>query len=933
MNSRPRRVFISHTAEFAAHPRPRSFVAAAVAAAVRAGDVPIDMSYFTARESAPADYCRRKVLDCDIYIALVGFRYGSLVPDADTSYVEFEFSTAVAAGMPRFIFMLSPDAEVPLGRFFDSQHHERQRKFRERLSGAGTTTAEFRTVEGLESLVYQALRESRETVGVGSADWIDPPAPAGAELGVAALFQLPPDIVDFTNQRDVLQVVLDIVGDQAPDTPRALVITTLTGKPGIGKTALAIRLGHQLKSFYPAGQLYVNLRGYENEALNPYDVLGDFLRALGIPGKAVPSRPEERVNLYRSRLANQRFLIILDNARDEAQVRDLLPGSGTSTVIITSRSRLAGLDGMRLVNVEVLEPADAVRLLGLIVGEARVAGEPAAAAEIAALCGYLPLAIRIAGARLVARPHWSLGVMAQRLRDERGRLYELRVADREVRANFALSYRGLPEISKRLFRRLGIIPGKDFPPWVEHPLLDSYQDTFDHLDALADVNLLEPTGTDAAGQPRYRFHDLIRLFARQQLSVDEAESERTEALRRFCACYLTLAEQADLHLLGDGRREVAAGAVRRVPRLPDSVLGLVRRRPEAWLMAEHIGIMNLVELAFEHELWEETWELAGTLGTFFDREAMWSYWRRTYELGLRAAQNGRSRSGTAGMLRGLGVVAWYESRWNEAVPILQEAVSAHDAAGDTVGRALALRNLGVVFRDQSRWPEAADCYEEALAAFRAVDDTRRAALTLRNAGDVYRDLNRFAEARSRLEECRSMYEALGDERGLAYTLRSLGDTLWGEGELGRAAACFEQCIPIFRRRNDRRALGRALRNRGLVFRDQGRPAEARAAYTESLEIFRELGDRHGEARTLQSLGVVHADDGEFAEAAECHGRSLAVFEELGDRLWQGKTFYALGSAHSGMGDDAHGEQLRRRGLDILTELGALDSPEARRWLG
>jgi hypothetical protein len=258
-----------------------------------------------------------------------------------------------------------------------------------------------------------------------------------------------------------------------------------------------------------------------------HDVLGRLLRALGVDGQAIPDGADERVDLYRSLMADRRTLVLLDNAADEAQVRPLLPAGAGNAVLVTSRTRLTGLAGTEVIDLDVLPPEQAVELLGKIAGADRVAREPAAAQVIAALCGYLPLALRIAGVRLAAKPHWQLQRLAHRLAEHQRRLDELTTGDLEVRASVGMSYHGLGETEQRAVRLLGLLEVPDFASWMLAAMLDiSAADAEEVADHLAHAQLLDTIGDDATGQLRYRFHDLVRLYARERLAAEETLATR-----------------------------------------------------------------------------------------------------------------------------------------------------------------------------------------------------------------------------------------------------------------------------------------------------------------------------------------------------------------------------------------------------------------------
>lgn len=344
--------------------------------------------------------------------------------------------------------------------------------------------------------------------------------------------QLPPDIVDFTGCDAQLAVIAQHLIAGA-DRSGMVPVAAITGKAGVGKTALAIHAAHQLRAHFPHGQLYVDLRGAQAQPLDATQVLGRFLRALGVDTTAVPDDVEERAALYRSRLANRRLLILLDNAEDEQQLRPLLPATPSCAVLITSRPRLVGLSGAHRIELDIFEPDQAVELLAWIAGPQRVADELAAAQQIVRLCGFLPLAVRVAGVRLGARPHWRLARLAADLSDERRRLDELAFGDLAVRASLALSYQRLAEPARMAFRLLGLLDAPDFPARVCAALLDIPQAEAENvLDTLVDAQLLDPAGPDSAGAARYRCPDLLRVYARELVIAQEPVADRLAALER-----------------------------------------------------------------------------------------------------------------------------------------------------------------------------------------------------------------------------------------------------------------------------------------------------------------------------------------------------------------------------------------------------------------
>ncbi|EST39464.1 hypothetical protein N566_01835, partial [Streptomycetaceae bacterium MP113-05] len=361
------------------------------------------------------------------------------------------------------------------------------------------------------------------------------PAESGTGREISRPAQLPATVPDFTGRAGLVAELGEELGT-AEGTVMA--VSAVAGIGGVGKTALAVHVAHATREHFPDGQLYVDLQGAGPAAADPEAVLGAFLRALGTPDAAVPDGVEERAALFRSRLAGRRVLALLDNARDAAQVRPLLPGAEGCAALITSRTRMVDLAGAHLVDLDVMSPEEAMTLFTRIVGRDRVESERQAAMDVVAACGFLPLAIRIAAARLAARRTWTVSVLASKLADERRRLDELQAGDQAVKATFELGYSQLDSGQAHAFRLLGLADGPDISLHAAAALLAlGPDDAEDVLESLVDTSLLE-----SAAPGRYRFHDLVRLYARQCAERDEQSACRREAaLSRLLDFYLATA--------------------------------------------------------------------------------------------------------------------------------------------------------------------------------------------------------------------------------------------------------------------------------------------------------------------------------------------------------------------------------------------------------
>lgn len=567
-------------------------------------------------------------------------------------------------------------------------------------------------------------------------------APTGPLITPA---QLPADITDFTGRRAQLATVAHLAA--AADRV-ATVLVAITGRAGVGKTTLAVRAAHRLRVQYPDGQLFVDLRA-QAHPLTPADVLARFLRSLGVDRTAIPDDAEERAALYRSRLADRRVLIVLDNAECEAQLRPLLPGTPGCAVLITSRTRLAGLTGARLVDLDIFEADQAVELLARLAGPRRVAMEPAAATEIVRLCGFLPLALRIAGARLGSRRHWPLSRFEADLADEHHRLDKLRLGDLDVRASLALSYQSLDGTAQRAFRLLGLLEVRDFAAWAAAAMLDVSQWRAEELvDNLVDMHLLDVAGNGASGQCRYRFDNLLRAYARELARDQETQANRRTALDRAFGGWLALAEGAARHLTSATFAQTfAAGTCWR----PDeATLKAVISDPCGWFKVEWPALAGAVEQAFSVGSGQLGWALGVRLSRIFLVRGYYDDWRQVCELMLWGARGAVSGAADAMTLRVPTELHRLALRLDEARDGIDEILSASAGAGGPVLRPPVAGVIGTV-------SEALPRLDSALASLRELADRHSDASPMRRLGTAHR-LQRSFEKVARCVQ--QVFEAL-----------------------------------------------------------------------------------------------------------------------------------------------------------------------------
>ncbi len=457
--------------------------------------------------------------------------------------------------------------------------------------------------------------------------------------------------------------------------------------------------------------------------------------------------------MFRARLAHRRMLIVLDNAADAAQVRSLLPWSSRCAVIITSRVGMSALAGAHTVALDVMPVADAVELLAAIIYPESAISEPAAIREIAELCGYLPLALRIAGARLRPRP-WQLPWLAERLRQESRRLNLLKAGDLEVRASFSLSYEGLSPTLQQAFRLTGALP-LEFPAWALAAVTDHDVDNAEELlEQLADAQLVDISSVDASGLLRYTLHDLLRDFARECLAETDTPEARQAALAGLLEEYIAMATLG-AQILQPGAH---TQAITRAP-LAATIL---RSRPRQWFSAERTNLIALVQRAHDAGLWEQTWQLAQLLPAMFDWRAGWQAWEHTQQLALVAARNAHHVTAETAILCGLGALHRELGQFDSAVAMLTSSVELARGGGDVDAGASALRNLGDTYRYQGMLTDAIRCFTTALEVFDGLNDRRSMASCFNGRGDAQRGLSCWAESEHDIRQAIELYRALDD---------------------------------------------------------------------------------------------------------------------------------------------------------------------------
>lgn len=670
--------------------------------------------------------------------------------------------------------------------------------------------------------------------------------------------QLPPEVINFVGRDDLVERIATVVAPPAP-TRNGLPIVVLSGPPGVGKTELAVHVAHRLRSQFPDGQLFVNLRGFSLDAsVRAEETLGGFLRALGVPAERIPLPPDERGALFRSMMTGRRVLLVLDNASSPDQVRPLLPGSAECAVIVTSRDSLFGLsavNGADRVPVDPVTGAEAEALLGTIIGADRADAEPTAVAELATACGFLPLALRIAASNLVAMPGQSVAEHVRELRsDDRLAAFAIDGDDQaSVRVAFDLSYRALQPELARLFRLLSLAPGPDFDRYAVASIAGvGVAQARRMLASLATANLVMHHGAD-----RYGFHDLIRDYAASQARRDSPES-RVAATRRLMDYLLCTADAASRMLYSDFPRLP-------MPDLPSGVACPTWPTPLdalRWLDTEVMNLVATVRDAGVQDSGAPVWLLADSLLGYFVRQRQDIAWPSTLSSALAAAERAGDAVAMAALQRGLGRLHFRRNEHAQARACYLRSARLSQELGNRAGEGHDLIGLGTVAFELQDYVEAAQCFEKALPRLRTG----------------------------------------GDREGEATSLVNLGITLTMVGRTERGRECLSYGRAIAEDLDLRNLRPRATAGLAMSRSWCGDFEHASAEFTSVLSSWTDLGYVQGQAETLRNLAEIHLETDRIHEAMTMAEQALALAEQMdakwvamGARVTLGEALLTLGN--------------------------------------
>jgi tetratricopeptide (TPR) repeat protein/transcriptional regulator with XRE-family HTH domain len=720
---------------------------------------------------------------------------------------------------------------------------------------------------------------------------------------------LPAPVTGFAGRADQLDALSRIL-EQPGGTA---MICAIGGMAGVGKTALAVQWAHQVAAEFPDGQLYLNLRGFDRsgEPVSATEAARAFLDALGVASSQLPGTAEAQLSLYRSLLAGKRMLVVLDNARDVAHARPLLPGSPTCRVVVTSRNQLAGLAAIEAAHplaLDVLTDGEARQLLAGRLGENRLGADPDAVTAIINACAHLPLALSIVAARAATQPRLPLRQVAADLSASPAA---------DVRAAFSWSYRQLGPATARVFRFASLHPGPNLePPAIASLTGMTAEQAARELDALARVCMIQ-----YAGPSRYSLHDLLRGYAAELASGRDSAADRRAALSGLLDYYLSAAALAmDAVFPAERHRRPTVSAI------SDHAAGFTSDSAAiTWLRAQRANLVSLVGYAADHGWPGHATRLAQVVFRFLDTDAQFADAIAVYSSVGRAARSIGDLVAEATGLLGLGNTYMQQGRYRQGIESIRQALVLFRQTGDETGQGRALASLGLGNLLLGHPRSAIAYFQQALELHRRRGDPTGLARALANLGFAALREGRYADATAHLGESLAMFRDVGDQRGQAGALANLGEIELRQDRYEQAASYLREALAGFRQVGDRISEADTVANLGITELRQGRPADAMDHLNQALAICRQAGDVPRQALALNGLGDVLLAMERAAPARRHYDAALNLATRTGEKYEQARAHDGLANAYQACGARS---QARRHWREALAGYSAVGAPEA-----
>ena len=758
------------------------------------------------------------------------------------------------------------------------------------------------------------------------------PGRAGVAKAVAATRTLPRDVASFTGRRQELAELMDA----AAGADGVVRIHAISGMAGIGKTAFAVHAAHQLSDRFPGGQIFLPLHGHTpgQQPVGPADALASLLLTIGVPAGQIPPGLEARMALWRDRIAGRQLLLILDDAAGSEQIRPLLPGAGGSLVLVTSRRRLTALEDARTISLDTLPPEEATGLLIRLAARPGISPSDPAVAEIARLCGFLPLAVGMLARQLHHHPAWTGAGRAAELAAAVDRLELLATENVSVAAAFDLSYADLTPEQQRLFRRLGLHPGAEVDAYAAAALDGSDVAIARRgLEALYDQCLLtEP----APG--RYRMHDLIREHARALTGRLDPGDDRDQAMERLLDYYEHAAPRADALIARQAPASPApttGGTAAAVPSPADWEQALADlEQALAWARAERTSLLACLGHATATGQHARVLALTAGIAGLLRHDGPWDEAITCQTTALHAARRLGDRPSQADALTNRGDLRWLTGDFSAAVHDLQEALNIYRDLGDRPGHARALSYLGRLRLWTADYRAAARDLDEALGIHRELGDRLGQADDLAYLGSTRRATGDYPGAARDLDEALGIHRELGDPSGYAIALYVRGIVRQLTGDHPAAARDLDEALSIHRDLGWRGGQALALTYLGDVRRATGDYPGAARDLQEALGTYRDLGDLRGQAIALTFLGRVRRLTGDYPAADRDLREALRIHRDIHSRGGEVIALNETGTLSRARGDLGHARSYHQQALDLARQTGSpLDEAHALAGLG